>query len=106
MKPTIEVETVYDWGGYHNWTLVLPTTKKHPAQRFWLGQDVKFCNRVLSLSPSTVQASINIRLGKSTDEPINLADDKVNTMLADFIIDQLGGLEYVLEQEPWAFAAQ
>lgn len=99
MKPTIEVETVY--GFCHNWTLVLPATKKHPAQRFWLGQDVKFCERVLGMSPEYILYCINQERGTNYTQI-----DVSNPMLARFIVRCLGGTRYMRTQEPWAFAAQ
>lgn len=63
------------YGFGKTWTLVVNETK-----HFYLGQDVKFCSRVLGLSPSYIVESIG-----SGD----IEDVSVNKKLANFIIDQL-----------------
>jgi hypothetical protein len=50
MKTSIEISSNY--GFDYNWTLVLSTPKK--TKRFYLGQDIKFCRRILGLEPSYI----------------------------------------------------
>lgn len=76
---TIEVSAV-NYGGFvaHNWTLV----SKHKGQvRQWhLGQDAKFCQRVLGMSPSYVAECIGDN---------DLRKPKTRRRLAMFIMAQL-----------------
>ena len=69
-----------DYGFGHNWTLEISTPKGTKA--FYLGQDIKFCNRVLNMAPSYVVQSIG------TAEIDN--GTKGNTLLAKFICKELG----------------
>tara|TARA_R110000868_G_scaffold105830_3_gene290575 strand:+ start:1776 stop:2060 length:285 start_codon:yes stop_codon:yes gene_type:complete len=50
MKSEVIVKRREDFG--HDWILVLETKKVRKS--FYLGQDVKFCNRVLGMSPRDV----------------------------------------------------
>lgn len=68
-----------EYGFGHTWCLVVET-KKH-SQRFYLGQDGKFCRRVLGMDPSIVVARIGTR------EIDN--DTKGNRLLAKFICSEL-----------------
>lgn len=54
MKSEVIVKRREDFG--HDWILVLETKKNKILQRksFYLGQDVKFCSRVLGMSPRDV----------------------------------------------------
>ena len=70
---TIEISTEY--GFCHNWTL------KAYGKSFYLGQDVKFCKRVLGMEPSYIVQQIG-----SGD----VTEPKVNSRLAKFIIKSLG----------------
>ena len=63
------------YGFGKTWTLVV-----NEVEHFYLGQDVKFCSRVLGVSPSYIVESIG-----SGD----IEDVSVNKKLAKFIIDQL-----------------
>lgn len=65
-----------DYGFGRNWTL------EYNRKQFFLGQDVKFCQRVLGFSP----ASIVKRIG--TAEIDN--DTTGNKKLAKFIVSHLG----------------
>jgi len=67
MKNTIRV-SVGGYGFSHNWTLICKTPKK--TKSFFLGQDVKFCKRVLGLDP-------------------NLNNEKTLKKLANFIVKEL-----------------
>lgn len=69
---TIQISSSY--GFDHNWTLVAY------GKSFYLGQDVKFCSRVLGMSPrSVVDAIGDADLGKETTKK----------KLAKFICNQL-----------------
>ena len=51
-----EIKITSNYGFDHNWTLVVSTPKK--TKSFYLGQDVKFCNRVLSMEPGYIVQQI------------------------------------------------
>ena len=65
-----------DYGFSHNWTL------EYNKKQFYLGQDVKFCNRVLNTPPSYVASYIGT----------NVIDEGTigNKKLAKFIVSHLG----------------
>lgn len=65
-----------NYGFGRNWTL------EYNKKQFYLGQDVKFCNRVLGLSPITIISTIG------TAEIDN--DTIGNKKLAKFIVNELG----------------
>jgi hypothetical protein len=65
-------------GGYgfgHEWTL------EAYGKKYYLGQDVKFCSRVLGLEPSTIVSAIG---SPEIEVPA------VNNRLAKFICNELG----------------
>ena len=64
----------------HNWTLEISTAKV--TKSMYLGQDIKFCNRVLNMAPSYVIDQIGTR------EVDN--GTKGNALLAKFICKELG----------------
>lgn len=64
------------YGIGHNWTL------EYNKKQFFLGQDVKFCQRVLGIGPRVVIEAIG------TDEIDN--DTIGNKKLAKFIVKELG----------------
>lgn len=64
------------YGIGHNWTL------EYNKKQFFLGQDVKFCQRVLGIGPRVVIEAIG------TAEIDN--DTIGNKKLAKFIVSQLG----------------
>jgi hypothetical protein len=80
------------YGFGHDWTLVVY------GRRFWLGQDVKFCSRVLGMDPSDVVREIGT--------------NKLNTIsgrkrLARFIVDSLEITRSSVKQlESWSLCAQ
>lgn len=95
MKAHILISSSY--GFDHNWTLVVSTTKK--TKSFYLGQDVKFCQRVLGMSPSYIVSQIGTR---EIDE-----GEKGNTKLAKFICNELGLNGRNIDSfESWAFCSQ
>jgi hypothetical protein len=79
MKATIEVNRG-SYGFGHEWTLIVSTNTKH--NRLYLGQDSKFCNRVLGMEPSEVVFRIGTReIDNGT---------RGNKVLAKFICGRLG----------------
>jgi len=77
MKTKIEFTSNY--GFDHNWILVCETPKQKRA--FYLGQDVKFCNMVLGLTPRDIVEAIGTR---------EITTKQGNIKLAKFICKQLG----------------
>ncbi len=77
MKAEIKITTNY--GFDHNWILVVSTAKK--SKSFYLGQDVKFCSRILGMEPSYIIEQIGTR---EVDE-----GTIGNKKLAKFICEQL-----------------
>lgn len=77
MKSTISISSSY--GFDHNWTLICSTDKV--TKSFYLGQDVKFCSRVLGMSPQYVIEQIGTN---------RLDTEKARQKLAKFICEQLG----------------
>jgi hypothetical protein len=82
-----------DYGFGHNWALVVGD------KRFYLGQDVKFCTRVLGMQPSDVVARIGTR---------EIGEGEVgNKRLAKFILSELKITKKQLKNlEPWELCAQ
>jgi hypothetical protein len=86
-----------EYGFGHTWCLVLETKKF--SQRFYLGQDGKFCKRVLGMDPSEVVFRIGTR------EIDN--DTKGNRILAKFICKQLNINGHNFKRiEAWGLCAQ
>ena len=77
MKAQIKINSSY--GFDHNWTLEVTTSQGTKA--FYLGQDIKFCKRVLGMEPSEIVQQIG-----SND----VTEPKVNSRLVKFIIKSLG----------------
>lgn len=69
-----------EYGFGHNWTLEISTPKV--TKQLYLGQDIKFCNRVLNMAPRYIIDRIG------TAEIDN--GTKGNTLLAKFICKELG----------------
>jgi hypothetical protein len=95
MKAHIQISSSY--GFDHNWTLVVSTPKM--TKSFYLGQDVKFCSRVLGMDTSYVVQQVGTReIAEGT---------KGNKKLAKFIIDTLGlDIKKVKELQPWELCCQ
>ncbi len=95
MKAEIRITSSY--GFDHNWTLVLKTTKK--TKIFYLGQDVKFCQRVLGINTSDVIEAIGTR---------NIDEGTIgNKKLADFICNELNlNGRNMTNFEGWSFCCQ
>jgi hypothetical protein len=80
-----------NYGFDHNWTLMIKN------KSFYLGQDVKFCHRVLGMSPSYIVQQIG---------SAHIQDEKVNRKLARFIVKQLGGTKAIINLQPWELCAE
>lgn len=90
-KPIIET-TPNAYGFGHDWTLV------SKYGNFYLGQDSKFCSRVLGMRGSDVAHAIG-----SND----LTRPPVRRKLASFILQSLGLDESSLESlQPWELCSQ
>ena len=95
MKAEIKISISY--GFDRNWTLVVSTAKK--TKSFFLGQDVKFCNRVLEMEPSYIVRQIGT--GETSEGTPG------NKKLAKFIINELGlNGRNIDNVEPWGLCAQ
>ena len=94
MQAEIKVTSAY--GFDRNWTLVVSTAKK--TKSFYLGQDVKFCSRVLGMEPSYIIEQIGTR---EVDE-----GTIGNKKLAKFICEQLNlNGRNISKIEPWGLCA-
>lgn len=78
------------YGFGHEWTL------EAYGKQYYLGQDVKFCSRVLGVSPSTIVSEIG---SPEIEKPT------VNKRLARFICEELN-ITRSTKIEPWALCAQ
>ncbi len=95
MKATIEITSNY--GFERNWTLTL-TKSDGTFRAFYLGEDVKFCSRVLGMSPSYLVAQIG-----SND----LRKETTRTKLANFILGYIGiNKNELFKQEAWSLCAE
>jgi hypothetical protein len=85
------IETTPNAYGFgHDWTLIV---KK---QSFYLGQDVKFCQRVLGMSPSYVVENIGTN---------DLSTKTARRKLAQFIVQSLG-IDDFSSLQPWELCCQ
>ena len=95
MTQSIEI-SVGDYGFSHNWTLVIADNKVNKS--FFLGQDVKFCSRVLGVSSEDIIDAIG------TAEIQTEAGSK---KLAKFIVQHLGLTPSKIKRlQPWELCAQ
>lgn len=95
MKATIRIETVY--GFCHNWILHI-VFSDDMWRNYFLGQDVKFCSRVLGVEPKYIAQQIG-----SND----LRQEETKEKLANFIIKSLELDEEKLRNiEPWELCCQ
>lgn len=94
MKASIEITQQY--GFAHYWTLVL--TKGKQRKSFYLGQDVKFCKRVLGMDPGYIVQQIGTR---------DISSPQGNRKLANFIVDTLGLENYnVMDMDIWGLCSE
>ena len=95
MKQKINVTTgAYGFG--HDWTLECETAKFKKS--FYLGQDVKFCSRVLNCEPAYIVKAIGTnRLDTETGQK----------KLAKFIVEMLGlNGKNIKNMEAWDLCCQ
>jgi len=95
---TIETSVVNYGGGFvvHNWTLV--QTTKGQTRSWHLGQDAKFCKRVLGLEPGYVARCIGDN---------DLSNPKTRRRLARFIMAELNISSRELRNlQPWQLSAE
>jgi hypothetical protein len=86
MKAKIEIRNG-SYGFGKTWTLIIG------KKSFYLGQDLKFCNRVLGLSPQYIVNEIG---SGEIEKP------SINKRLANFIIDRLElTKENINNLNPW-----
>lgn len=81
------------YGFAHYWTLI------YHNKRYYLGQDVKFCNRILQMHPRDVVRSIGDN---------DLSNEKTNKKLARFIVQTLKS-QYSIDfknLQPWELCAE
>jgi hypothetical protein len=90
MKAIIQITSNY--GFDHNWTLHVEM--KSGRKSFYLGQDVKFCNRVLQMTPRQVVDAIGTA---------DIQSVKGNKALAKFIISKLKPNK---DSQPWELCAE
>lgn len=87
---TIEITTTY--GFVHNWTL------KAYGKSFYLGQDIKFCHRILGCEPSYIVKQIGSN---------NLTKESTKKKLAKFILDSLNiDRNNIRSIDPWQLCAE
>lgn len=89
-NPIIEIHSNY--GFDHNWTLVAY------GRQFYLGQDVKFCSRVLGEDPRYIIENIG-----SND----LQHESTRRKLARYIMDRLDlTAKNIKNLQPWSLCAE
>jgi hypothetical protein len=85
------IETTPNAYGFgHDWTLIVKN------QSFYLGQDVKFCRRVLGVEPRHVSEYIGTN---------DLRTDTARRKLAKFIVQSLG-IDDFSSLQPWELCCQ
>lgn len=90
MKPIISIHSNY--GFDHNWTL------NAYGREFYLGQDIKFCSRVLGVQPRDIVAKIG-----SND----LREASTREKLAKYIMRHLDiNSKNIKSLQPWALCAE
>jgi hypothetical protein len=92
-----EIKITSNYGFDHNWTLVVSTPKK--TKEFYLGQDVKFCSRVLGMDTHHIVEQIGT----------NVIDQGTigNRKLAKFICKELNvNGRNINKLETWSLCAQ
>lgn len=95
MKANIRV-TQGSYGFGYEWTLECET--KATKKNFYLGQDVKFCSRVLGMDPADVVNAIGTN---------RLDTDTATKRLAKFIVAQLGlNGRNIKKMEAWELCCQ
>jgi len=90
MKAIIQITSNY--GFDHNWTLHVEI--KGERKSFYLGQDVKFCQRVLGMSPRQLVEAIGTA---------EITTESGNKKLAQFIVKTLKPTKHT---KPWELCAE
>ena len=94
MESRIVVTPRGDFG--HDWNLIVETNDG--VKNFYLGQDVKFCSRVLGLTPRDIVNEIGTG---------DFRNEENLKLLGNFISEQLGLVEEsVNELETWELCCQ
>ena len=94
MESRIVVTPRGDFG--HDWNLIVETNDG--VKNFYLGQDVKFCSRVLGLTPRDIVNEIGTG---------DFRNEENLKLLGNFISEQLGLVEEsVNELESWELCCQ
>jgi hypothetical protein len=95
MKAIIQITSNY--GFDHNWTLHVEI--KGGRKSFYLGQDVKFCQRVLGMTPSQVVDAIGTA---------DIQSEKGNKALSKFIVSTLKKRHLINfnNLQPWDLCAE
>ena len=88
----MRIEITHQYGFAHYWTLV------YRNKSYYLGQDVKFCNRVLQMLPRDVVQAIGDN---------DLSKEKTNKKLARFIVQTLKERHLInfKNLQPWELCA-
>ena len=94
MESRVVVTPRGDFG--HDWNLIVETNDG--VKNFYLGQDVKFCSRVLGLTPREIVHEIGTG---------DFRNEENLKLLGNFISEQLGLVEEsVNELESWELCCQ
>jgi len=92
-----EIKVTSQYGFAHYWELIVSTKTK--TRSFYLGQDVKFCSRVLGMETRDIVRQIG------TGEISNGTNG--NKKLAKFICNELGLNGRNIDKiEPWGLCAE
>ena len=95
MNASLQITNQY--GFCHNWTLLVKFRGKK-LRRFFLGQDVKFCTRVLAMRPGDVVQQSGVR---------DLRTEENQQKLAKWIVEKLGMNKDNIDQfEDWSLSSQ
>lgn len=86
------IQITSNYGFEHNWTLHIEV--KGERKSFYLGQDVKFCNRMLGMTPRQVIEAIGTA---------DIESPKGNKALAKFIVRTLKPTKHT---QPWELCAE
>ncbi len=94
MESRVVITRRCDFG--HDWNLIVETD--NGVKNFYLGQDVKFCSRVLGMSPSYVVQQIGTG---------DFRNEENLKLLGNFISEQLGLVDESVEQlQSWELCCQ
>ena len=98
MKASV-ISTRNGYGFGYDWQLSI-STKKSPNKMFLLGQDCKFCSRVLGMDMSYIFSLLRIKEGR-------IVTEIEARRFGRFIIKELGLTEKILNDlQPWELCCQ